>query len=389
MSAAPRTPALRELSFLNMVSTIRNTPQQAYAEAFSTLERAEQLGFQSGWVFTRHVQRGLSSPVSFLSAASQRTSRIGLGAAVVPLEYERLLNLAEGLSTLDIISGGRLEFGVSTHRPRFDDADNTRVYGAGWPHEDFGPERIAELKRIIDGEPLLTRDYPGEPDLRSTTLEPVSPGLGNRMWQGAGSLRSVTEAAQHARPLLLSNIATVDDDTADFWAHQQRLVETYRAHAPEGARVKLGLVVIPTDGATPEQLERHTAYAAPRAERVGKVGPGGMIAAPDLFGPAAQITEQLQHILTERRVDELKVILPFVFDAQDHQRIIEVVADSIAPQLGWSPLTSALEPVSSRAHRACAHQRTGTAKNSSSAAVICSRASSSEIVGSPSPDCTP
>ena len=69
-------------------------------------------GFDVAWVRQRHLQSGISSPVALLAAASQRTHRIELGTAVIPLGWENPLRLAEDLATVDVLSGGRLNVGV-------------------------------------------------------------------------------------------------------------------------------------------------------------------------------------------------------------------------------------------------------------------------------------
>ena len=81
------------------------------------IELGERLGFDSAWLRHRHLQYGISSPVAMLAAASQRTSRIELGTAVIPLGWENPLRLAEDLATVDILSGGRLNPGFSVGPP--------------------------------------------------------------------------------------------------------------------------------------------------------------------------------------------------------------------------------------------------------------------------------
>ena len=87
-----------------------------------------------------------------LAAASQRTRRIALGTAVIPLGWENPLRLAEDLATVDILTGGRLNPGISVGPPmRYDE-----VRGALYPDtgdiEDFTYERVERLLRLIDGE---------------------------------------------------------------------------------------------------------------------------------------------------------------------------------------------------------------------------------------------
>src|ERR671920_2323078 len=106
------------------------------------IEFGERLGFDSAFVRHRHLQFGISSPVAVLAAATQRTSRIELGTAVIPLGWENPLRLAEDLATVDVLSGGRLNPGVSVGPPmRWDE-----VKGALYPDtaavEDFGYERV-------------------------------------------------------------------------------------------------------------------------------------------------------------------------------------------------------------------------------------------------------
>jgi alkanesulfonate monooxygenase SsuD/methylene tetrahydromethanopterin reductase-like flavin-dependent oxidoreductase (luciferase family) len=81
------------------------------------IELGEQLGFDHAWLRHRHLQYGISSPVAVMGAASQRTNRIELGTAVTPLGWENPLRLAEDLATLDVLSGGRINPGVSVHAP--------------------------------------------------------------------------------------------------------------------------------------------------------------------------------------------------------------------------------------------------------------------------------
>ncbi|WP_164066368.1 LLM class flavin-dependent oxidoreductase, partial [Serratia marcescens] len=81
------------------------------------LEFGEKLGFDSGWVRQRHLEHGISSAGVFLAAATQRTSRIQLGTAVIQIGYESPYRLAEDLSTVDVLSRGRLNIGLSAGTP--------------------------------------------------------------------------------------------------------------------------------------------------------------------------------------------------------------------------------------------------------------------------------
>ena len=99
----------------------------------------------------RHLQYGISSPIAVLAAASQRTSRIALGTAVIPLGWENPLRLAEDLATVDILTGGRLNPGVSVGPPMRYDEVRATLYPDTGDIEDFTYERVERLLRLIDG----------------------------------------------------------------------------------------------------------------------------------------------------------------------------------------------------------------------------------------------
>jgi alkanesulfonate monooxygenase SsuD/methylene tetrahydromethanopterin reductase-like flavin-dependent oxidoreductase (luciferase family) len=99
-----RGKALGKLGFLTIGRFDEADPGPGHEQTLSMIERAEALGFDSVWLRCRHLQPGISSPVAIMAAASQRTSRIELGTAVIPLGLENPLRLAEDLATVDILS---------------------------------------------------------------------------------------------------------------------------------------------------------------------------------------------------------------------------------------------------------------------------------------------
>ena len=108
---------MRKLGFLTIGRFDAADPAPGIEETLRVIEQAEALGFDSVWLRCRHLQPGISSPVAIMAAASQRTSRIELGTAVIPLGLENPFRLAEDLATVDILSGGRINPGVSVGTP--------------------------------------------------------------------------------------------------------------------------------------------------------------------------------------------------------------------------------------------------------------------------------
>src|ERR1700690_728598 len=147
---------LERLGFLTIGLFDGDDPGPGHLTTLEIIELGERLGFDSAWLRDRHLQYGISSPVAVLAAASQRTRRIELGTAVIPLGWENPLRLAEDLSTVDVLSGGRLNPGVSVGPPmHFDDVKAVRSPDTA-EVEDFSYERVARLLRLIAGEPAST-----------------------------------------------------------------------------------------------------------------------------------------------------------------------------------------------------------------------------------------
>jgi alkanesulfonate monooxygenase SsuD/methylene tetrahydromethanopterin reductase-like flavin-dependent oxidoreductase (luciferase family) len=89
-----------------------------------------------------------------MAAASQRTSRIELGTAVIPLGLENPFRLAEDLATVDILSGGRINPAVSVGTPMLYDRYEDALYPGTSDVEDFSKERVLRLLRALRGEPV-------------------------------------------------------------------------------------------------------------------------------------------------------------------------------------------------------------------------------------------
>jgi probable F420-dependent oxidoreductase len=93
--------------------------------------RADELGFDSLWVFQRLLHpvdddwgaayHAVHDPIASLSYVAALTSRVRLGIAVVMAPYYAPIVLAKALTTLDIVSDGRLDVGL----------------GLGWSAQEF------------------------------------------------------------------------------------------------------------------------------------------------------------------------------------------------------------------------------------------------------------
>src|SRR3974390_2825663 len=107
----------------------------------SFAERAEALGYASLWSFQRllvpegsgmePVYRSVLDPMVALGYAAARTSRIRLGAAVINLPFVSPAYLAKQATTVDVLSGGRLDLGL----------------GIGWVPGEFAAAGASAARR--------------------------------------------------------------------------------------------------------------------------------------------------------------------------------------------------------------------------------------------------
>lgn len=89
---------------------------QLLQDALAECEFADKLGFNYVWEVEHHFLEEYShssAPEVFLAAVSQRTERIRLGHGIVqtPPAFNHPARVAERIATLDLVSGGRVDFG--------------------------------------------------------------------------------------------------------------------------------------------------------------------------------------------------------------------------------------------------------------------------------------
>ena len=338
----PTSRPLRKLGFLTIGLFDEADPRRGHESTLEIIELGERLGFDSAWLRHRHLQYGISSPVAVMAAASQRTSRIELGTAVIPLGWENPLRLAEDLATVDILSGGRINPGVSVGPPMHFDRLKEALYPDTADVEDFSYERVRRLLDFVRGKPAT--DFSGVEgfEVFSDRVQPHSPGLGRRLWYGGGSTGSAKWAGEHGMNFLTSSVVKAEgpDESRDFAEIQLSHVRTFRAHHPDGdaARVSQGLVVIPTDSASPEQRAKYGEFARKRTPRTtSPQGPARLMFAPDIVGTSEEIAELLHANAAFREIDEVAFALPFTFEHEDYVQILTDMATKLGPALGWKP----------------------------------------------------
>jgi alkanesulfonate monooxygenase SsuD/methylene tetrahydromethanopterin reductase-like flavin-dependent oxidoreductase (luciferase family) len=138
---------------------------------------AEKLGFDSVWVGEEHFYSlGICpSPQLFLTALARETTRLRLGTAISLLPFENPLRKAEDFAMLDILSGGRLNFGVgrgiipkhfegfrvSPHESRARYEEALEIIRRAWTEESFSYEgQFWQIPQLSLSPKPLQRPHP-------------------------------------------------------------------------------------------------------------------------------------------------------------------------------------------------------------------------------------
>jgi putative FMN-dependent luciferase-like monooxygenase len=328
----------KRLGFFTRVLDIAD-PAERYRLATAQIVHAEHCGFDSAWVAQHHFHEdegGLPAPMVFLAQVAARTSRIRLGTGIVTLPLELPIRVAEDAAVLDLVSGGRLELGVGP-------GGNLSAYTA------FGQDS-AERGTILSGHLQVLRDaLAGRPLAGGDTLYPANPRLVDRMWQATFGIDGARRAGAAGDGLMLSRTQPRPPDAPHLSLAeiQNPMIDAYLAALPEGREPRIlasRTVFVADDRAEALHFaEIGLARFRKRLERSGRAtGDGtlaGLIATLDIhLGTPGDVIASLQTDSALARATDLTVQIhsidpphPFIL------RSIELVAEAVAPKLGWEP----------------------------------------------------
>lgn len=303
---------------------------------------AEELGADGAYFRVHHFARQHASPFPMLAAIGARTSRIEIGTAVIDMRYENPFYMFEDAGSADLISGGRLQLGISRGSPE-------QVLD-GWRHFGYQPaegETDADMARrhamvfleLLKGDgfaqPSPTPMFANPPGL--LRLEPFAPGLRQRIWWGAGSDATAVWAATHGMNLQSSTLK--DDETGEpFHVQQARQIRKYREAWREAGhdfepRVSVSRSIIPLMNDTDRAYFGRERNSADQVgwldERTRAVFGRSFAAEPDV------LVKQLAEDEAIAEADTLLLTVPNQLGVDYCAHVIGAVLQHVAPALGW------------------------------------------------------
>lgn len=312
---------------------------ERYRLVAEQIAHAEAHGFDSAWVAQHHFHEhegGLPSPFVFLAHVAARTRRIRLGTGIVTLPLENPVRVAEDAIVLDLLSGGRLEFGVGTGGT----AESFAAFGLD------GSDRPALFAKHLA---VVREAWAGRPLAGGERLYPEASRLLGRIWQATFSVAGGTRAGQAGDGLMLSRTQprTAEAPNATLAEIQHPIIDAYLAALPAGS--------------TPRILGSRSLFVADSRKEALRLADAGLrraaarfaAAQPDRAGPDASLERLIaaydvhvgtpDDVIASLRADStLARVTDLVFQVHSVDpphaailRSIELTASEVAPALGW------------------------------------------------------
>ena len=302
---------------------------------------AEEVGADGAYFRVHHFAHQLGSPFPLLAAIGAKTSRIEIGTGVIDMRYENPLYMAEDAGAADLISGGRLQLGISRGSPE-QVIDGYRYFGHVPPEDstdaDMARQHTEVLLEVLKGQGFARPNprpmFPNPGGL--LRIEPHSDGLRDRIWWGAGS-RATAEWTGTMGMNLMSSTLLTEDTGVPFHQLQAEQIQRFRdAWAAAGherePRVSVSRSIFPlvTD------LDRsYFGGGGDDSDQVGFLDGGAA-----RFGRSyAAEPDELVRLLAEDEAiaaaDTLLLTVPNQLGVDYNAHVLDSVVRLVAPGLGW------------------------------------------------------
>jgi alkanesulfonate monooxygenase SsuD/methylene tetrahydromethanopterin reductase-like flavin-dependent oxidoreductase (luciferase family) len=316
------------------------TAEDSLVQSIELAVAAEEVGADGAYFRVHHFARQLASPFPLLAAIGARTKTIEIGTAVIDMRYENSLYMAEDAAAADLISGGRLQLGISRGSPE----TALRGYESfgyapsdGETDADLARRHTAIFRAVIDGAGAAMSNPQMTGSERPLAIEPRSPGLPDRIWWGAGTRATAVWTAEQGMNLMSSTLLT-EDTGVPFDQLQAEQIAMFRDAWKEAGwerepRVSVSRSILPII----DDETRHYFGLRAQADAEDQVGflDGGMarfgrsyIGAPD------ELAEELSKDAAIQAADTVLVTVPNQLGVEFNARILESIVRDIKPALG-------------------------------------------------------
>ncbi len=317
-----------------------STARDAFVQMVELAVAAEELGVDGAYMRVHHFARQFSAPFPLLSAIGVRTSRIEIGTGVIDMRYENPLYMAEAAAVADLLSGGRLQLGVSrgSPEPAYRGAD---AFGYAPPEgttdADYARTKTALFRAAIAGAGVVRADAGGGPSQDLLAIQPQSPGLTERIWWGSGSRETAAWAGEQGMNLMSSTLL-LEDTSVPFDQLQAEQIALFReAWAAAGherqPRVSVSRSVLPIAS----DLDRRLFGHEDGQDKVGWLDGALSRFGRPYTGEPDVIAAELARDAAVAAADTVLLTVPNQLGVEYNAHMLETIVRHVAPAIGWSP----------------------------------------------------
>jgi len=303
---------------------------------------AEEMGLDGAYFRVHHFAAQLGSPFPLLSAIGAKTNKIEIGTGVIDMRYENPLYMIEDAGAADLISGGRLQLGISRGSPE-QVIDGWRYFGyepnVGETDADMGRRKALEfldkLKGVGFAQPNPYPMFPNPPGL--LRLEPHSEGLRDRIWWGAASNATAVWAAENGMHLQSSTLK-FDESGKPFHVQQAEQIRLYkeawkRAGHQREPRVSVSRSIF---ALVTDQDRYFFGQETNRADQIGFIeSDKRAIFGRNYTAEPDQLIKELAGDEAIREADTLLLTIPNTLGVDYNVHVLSSILKHVAPGLGW------------------------------------------------------
>ena len=301
---------------------------------------AEEIGLDGAYFRVHHFAQQLASPFPLLAAVGARTKRIEIGTGVIDMRYENPFYMVEDAGSADLISGGRLQLGISRGSPE-QVIEGWRHFGyapaEGQTESDMGRRHAEIFLELLKGEGFAKPNprpmFPNPPG--PLRLEPHSPGLRDRIWWGSGQNATAEWAAKLGMNLQSSTLKA-DETGEPFHVQQAKQIRAYRAAWKEAGHAREPRVSVSRSiFALVNDMDRAYFGRGDSSDQIGIIDNMRAVFGRSYADEPDRLIEQLRGDEAIAEADTLLLTVPNQLGVDYNAHVLESILQHIAPALSW------------------------------------------------------